>query len=85
LTSSKTSTLIHFIIFLLRGKGVGLGNGQRKSKEFEDFVLEQRKHLRQELKLCEQATQRVLCYSNNFLHKKLKTDPMVSFPTQLNV
>lgn len=64
---------------LSRGRNIGLGNGQRKSKAFEDFVLNQRKYLREELKLCEQGTQRVLNYSNNFLHKKLKTDPAVSF------
>lgn len=61
-----------------RSKNIGLGNGQRKSCEFEDFVLEKRKHLRNDLKFCERATQRVLLYSNNFLHKKLKTDPSVS-------
>ncbi|XP_067825986.1 histone-lysine N-methyltransferase 2D-like isoform X2 [Heptranchias perlo] len=56
-------------------KAVGLGNGQRKSKAFEEFVLKNRSVLRNELKLCERATQRILGYSNNFLHKKLKTDP----------
>ncbi|XP_058861563.1 uncharacterized protein LOC131702920 [Acipenser ruthenus] len=54
---------------------IGLGNGQRKSQEFADFVLTNRKVLREELKLCERATQRILGYSNNFLHKRLKTDP----------
>uniref|UniRef100_H3BDW0 Uncharacterized protein n=1 Tax=Latimeria chalumnae TaxID=7897 RepID=H3BDW0_LATCH len=54
---------------------IGLGNGQRKSKAFEEFVLKNRKVLREDLKLCERATQRILGYSNNFLHKKLKTDP----------
>lgn len=58
-----------------RSKNIGLGNGQRKSGEFEEYVLEKRKYLRNELKLCERATQRVLLYSNNFLHKRLKTDP----------
>lgn len=58
-----------------RSKNIGLGNGQRKCTEFEEYVLEKRKHLRDTLKLCERATQRVLLYSNNFLHKKLKTDP----------
>ncbi|KAJ7376262.1 hypothetical protein OS493_035924 [Desmophyllum pertusum] len=58
-----------------RSKNIGLGNGQRKSCEFEEFVLEKRRYLRDTLKLCERATQRVLLYSNNFLHKKLKTDP----------
>ncbi|XP_067825989.1 uncharacterized protein [Heptranchias perlo] len=58
-----------------RKRAVGLGNGQRKSKAFEEFVLKNRSVLRNELKLCERATQRILGYSNNFLHKKLKTDP----------
>ena len=62
----------------VRSKNIGLGNGQRKSGEFEEFVLEKRKYLRNEVKLCERATQRVLLYSNNFLHKRLKTDPSVS-------
>ena len=61
-----------------RSKNIGLGNGQRKSSEFEEFVLEKRKYLRNDVKLCERATQRVLLYSNNFLHKRLKTDPTVS-------
>ncbi|MGH0141522.1 UNVERIFIED_CONTAM: hypothetical protein FKN15_074172 [Acipenser sinensis] len=38
-------------------------------------VLTNRKVLREELKLCERATQRILGYSINFLHKRLKTDP----------
>ncbi|XP_005987445.1 uncharacterized protein LOC102355420 isoform X2 [Latimeria chalumnae] len=58
---------------------IGLGNGQRKSKAFEEFVLKNRKVLREDLKLCERATQRILGYSNNFLHKKLKTDPEIAF------
>eukprot|EP00062_Callorhinchus_milii_P014930 gi/632964613/ref/XP_007898483.1/ PREDICTED: uncharacterized protein LOC103183049 isoform X2 [Callorhinchus milii] len=58
-----------------RKRSIGLGNGQRKSKAFEEFVLRNRSTLRSELKLCERATQRILGYSNNFLHKKLKTDP----------
>ncbi|CAH1787831.1 unnamed protein product [Owenia fusiformis] len=53
---------------------IGYGNGHRKSKEFEEFVIEKRKYLRDELKLCERAAQRVLVYSNNFLHKKMKTN-----------
>ncbi|XP_032231684.2 uncharacterized protein LOC5507258 isoform X2 [Nematostella vectensis] len=61
-----------------RVRNIGLGNGQRKSKEYEDFVLEKRVYLRDTIKLCERATQRVLLYSNNFLHKKLKTDPSKS-------
>ena len=66
----------HFY-YVFRSKNIGLGNGQRKSKGFEDFVLEKRMYLRENSKLCERATQRVLLYSNNFLHKKLKTDPTV--------
>ncbi|XP_048469359.1 uncharacterized protein LOC109931616 [Rhincodon typus] len=58
-----------------RKRCIGLGNGQRKSKAFEEFVLKHRMVLKNELKLCERATQRILGYSNNFLHKKLKTDP----------
>ncbi|XP_023239006.1 uncharacterized protein LOC111637676, partial [Centruroides sculpturatus] len=54
---------------------VGLGNGQKRSHQFEDFVLKQRKYLREELHLCERATQKVLMYSNNFLHKRLRTEP----------
>lgn len=64
--------------YFVRSKNIGLGNGQRKSSEFEEYILEKRKYLRDTLKLCERATQRVLLYSNNFLHKKLKTDPSVS-------
>ncbi|XP_030853674.1 uncharacterized protein LOC115929231 [Strongylocentrotus purpuratus] len=63
---------------LSKGKGqrkVGLGNGHRKAKEYEDFVLANRKILRGDLRMCERATQRILLYSNNFLHKRLKTDP----------
>ena len=56
---------------------IGLGNGHRKSKEFEDFVLTKRVVLRNELKLCEKAAQKLLSYSNNFLHKRMKTDPDV--------
>ena len=54
---------------------IGLGNGHRKSKEFEDYVLLKRKFLRNTLNFCEKATQKILSYSNNFLHKKMKTDP----------
>jgi len=56
---------------------IGLGNGHRKSKEFEDFVLTKRIVLRNDLKLCEKAAQKLLSYSNNFLHKRMKTDPDV--------
>jgi hypothetical protein len=51
------------------------GLNKRRSKEYEEFVLKNRRYLRDELHLCERASQRVLMYSNNFLHKKLKTSP----------
>ena len=57
------------------GQKIGLGNGHKKSKEFEIFVFNERNRLRNELKFCEKAVQRVLFYSNNFLHKKLRTEP----------
>ncbi|XP_064476866.1 uncharacterized protein LOC135390855 [Ornithodoros turicata] len=56
------------------GQSVGLGNGQKRSSSFELFVAEHRPRLR-DLQLCERATQRVLFYSNNFLHRVLKTEP----------
>ncbi|KAG1682627.1 hypothetical protein GQR58_010756 [Nymphon striatum] len=56
-------------------KGVGLGNGHKKNENYVKFVFENRQYLRHDLKLCEKATQKILCYSNNFLHKKLKTEP----------
>jgi hypothetical protein len=62
----------------INGKGIeriGLGNGQKKSKEFEKFVNIHRNYLRKELNFCEKAAQKVLFYSNNFLHKSLKTEP----------
>lgn len=65
--------------FISRNGKVGLGNGHRKSQEFEDFVLSKRDYLRHELKLCEKGCQKILSYSNNFLHKRMKTDPTVSF------
>ncbi|XP_071449418.1 uncharacterized protein [Hetaerina americana] len=49
------------------------GIGNRHSKMFEEFVLSNRKFLREQLKLCERASQKVLLYSNNFLHKELKS------------
>ncbi|XP_046548434.1 uncharacterized protein LOC124258384 isoform X2 [Haliotis rubra] len=57
-----------------RAKNIGLGNGQKKSAAYEMFVLEKREVLRKTMSLCERATQKVLRYSNNFLHKKLKTE-----------
>ena len=57
------------------GQKIGLGNGHKKSKEFEHFVNINRNHLKNHYHFCEKAIQRVLFYSNNFLHKKLKTEP----------
>lgn len=57
-----------------RFRNIGLGNGQKRSKAFEEFVMLNRSQLRNKLQLCERATQRILVYSNNFLHKKLKTE-----------
>ena len=54
---------------------VSHGLHRRRSKDFEAFVLKNRRYLREELHLCEKASQRILMYSNNFLHKKLKTSP----------
>ncbi|XP_065428128.1 uncharacterized protein LOC122174080 isoform X3 [Chrysemys picta bellii] len=61
-----------------RRQAFGLVSGQRRSRAFEDFVLKNRRVLREELKLCERATQRILGYSNNFLHKKLKTSSQMA-------
>ncbi|KAL5012766.1 hypothetical protein ScPMuIL_011317 [Solemya velum] len=36
--------------------------------------MDKRIYLRDKMKLCGRATQRVLIYSNNFLHKRLKTE-----------
>nr|XP_048678316.1 uncharacterized protein LOC125623293 isoform X3 [Caretta caretta] len=54
-------------------RGAQEEESQRRSLAFEDFVLKNRRVLREELKLCERVTQRILGYSNNFLHKKLQT------------
>lgn len=40
-----------------------------RSKEFDHFVLTNRDYLKSQLRLCEQAVQKVLGYSNNFLYK----------------
>lgn len=56
---------------------IGIGNGQKKSKPFETYVLEKRASLKKKYGFCETGTKRVLLYSNNFLHKRLKTDPEV--------
>ncbi|XP_076090545.1 uncharacterized protein LOC143062687 [Mytilus galloprovincialis] len=53
---------------------IGLGNGHKKSEKFTEFVLMNRDYLKRKLQLCERATQKILCYSNNFLHKRLKTE-----------
>ncbi|XP_053380699.1 uncharacterized protein LOC123547928 [Mercenaria mercenaria] len=55
-------------------KLIGLGNGHKKSKRYEEFVLNQRRVLKEDMRLCERATQKILMYSNNFLHKRLKTE-----------
>ncbi|XP_033732458.1 mucin-22-like [Pecten maximus] len=57
-----------------KNQGIGIGNGQKRSKAFEEFVLSQRTYLKNDIKLCERAVQKVLMYSNNFLHKKLVTE-----------
>jgi hypothetical protein len=53
---------------------IGCGNGNKKSIRFTEFVLETRKTLKTQLGLCEETVKRILGYSNNFLHKKLKTE-----------
>ncbi|XP_064616113.1 uncharacterized protein LOC135480256 isoform X2 [Liolophura sinensis] len=57
-----------------RSRNIGLGNGMKKSKLFEEFVMEKRHYLKETLKLCERAVQKILIYSNNFIHKKLKSE-----------
>ncbi|XP_063235864.1 uncharacterized protein LOC134538462 isoform X2 [Bacillus rossius redtenbacheri] len=47
----------------------------RRSAKFENYVLTTRRYFKEQLKICEKACQRVLCYSNNFLHKRLKALP----------
>ena len=64
--------------FLVVRNAVGIGNGQKKSKPFESYVLEQRAWLKEKYGFCETGTKRVLLYSNNFLHKRSKTDPEVN-------
>ena len=60
----------------LRGL-IGLGNGRKRSKKYELFVLENRELLREQYSLCEKAAQKILGYSINFLYKKLRTNPEV--------
>nr|XP_039269409.1 uncharacterized protein LOC120344326 [Styela clava] len=58
----------------LRGM-IGLGNGRKRSKKYEDYVLQMRTRLRNQYALCEKAAQKLLGYSINFLYKKLRTNP----------
>lgn len=53
---------------------IGLGNGKKRSQQYENYVLMQRQLLRVKYNLCESLTQRILGYSNNFLHKRLLTE-----------
>ncbi|KAK3918796.1 Nitrogenase iron protein [Frankliniella fusca] len=48
---------------------------KQRQKDYEHFVLKTRQLLREKLRLCERACQRILLYSNNFLHKRLKSTP----------
>lgn len=48
---------------------------KHRQKEYENFILDSRQSLREKLRLCERACQRILLYSNNFLHKRLKSTP----------
>ncbi|XP_022191418.2 uncharacterized protein LOC111049610 isoform X2 [Nilaparvata lugens] len=45
-----------------------------RSKDYEEYVFANRNRLKEECSLCERGCQRVLCYSNNFLHKQLKSN-----------
>ena len=54
-------------------RNVGFGNGKKRSAVYEEFVLSERAKLR-EMGLCEHTIQKLLCYSNNFLHKTLLTE-----------
>lgn len=47
----------------------GSTNSGTRSKEFDHFILTNRDYLKSQLRLCEQAVQKVLGYSNNFLYK----------------
>ena len=64
-------------IFKFRG-AIGLGNGRKRSKRYEDYVLITRKKLRENYCLCEKAAKKLLGYSINFLYKKLRTNPEVN-------
>lgn len=48
---------------------------KRRSAEYEQFVFSTRERLKKELMICERGAQTLLIYSNNFLHKQLKTSP----------
>ncbi|XP_074654869.1 uncharacterized protein LOC141908648 [Tubulanus polymorphus] len=52
----------------------GLGSGRKKTDEYANFVVTNRRIIRDGLDICEKACQRILLYSNNFLHKKLVTE-----------
>lgn len=51
---------------------------KQRQRDYEHFVLETRQILREKLRLCERACQRILLYSNNFLHKRLKSSDQCS-------
>lgn len=53
---------------------IGLGNGKKRSKDYEQYVLVHRDKMRNDMNLCEPLTQSILGYSNNFLHKRLLTE-----------
>lgn len=63
-----------FFFCFSKGAVIGLGNGHKKSEKFAMFVLGKREYLKKQLKLCERAVQKILFYSNNFLHKRLVTE-----------
>jgi len=72
-------TSFEFIYVFLQNRGmIGLGNGRKRSKKYEEYVLDKRNLLRTEYTLCEKAAQKLLGYSINFLYKKLRTNPQVS-------
>ena len=71
------TTCPHNNMFYFRGK-VGMGRGHKKSKVYEDFVMTRRTQLKNQYNLCEVAIKKILCYSNNFLFKKLKSQEVRS-------
>lgn len=56
---------------------MGLGNGKKRSQLYEDFVLKEREKMKNNLNLCEHTVQKLLHYSNNFLHKRLLTEQVL--------